>query len=350
MPLPELLLIEKIRALAGRASPKHLQSGNVLGKIRKGIGDDCAVLAASKTHDLLVTTDLCIENVHFRTDWHSPASVGHRCLTRGLSDIAAMGGEPVAAFLSLGLPAHLSQKWVDGFFKGFERLAKQFALTLAGGDIATNPQGVVADIVVLGRTPKGKAVLRSGARPGDLIYVTGVLGRSMQVIAELTDQPRMSRASEFASAHYFPQPRIRVGQWLREHRAATAMTDISDGLSTDMEHICTESGVAAVLHGKSIPRDLSHMRTIAARRKEDALIFNLALHGGEDYELLFTAPRSKRIPAAIAEVPITRIGEIAHLERRAARLRIVQDDGRIEPLHQRGWEHFSSSGIRRNIV
>src|SRR5579859_8488 len=345
MPLPELLLIEKIRALAGRSSPKRLPSDNVLGKIRKGIGDDCAVLAASKTHDLLVTTDLCIENVHFRIDWHPPASVGHRCLTRGLSDIAAMGGEPVAAFLSLGLPAHLSQKWVDGFLKGFEHLARQFALTLAGGDIATNPQGIVADIVVLGRTPKGKAVLRSGARPGDLIYVSGVLGRSTQVIAELSDQYRMSRTSEFASAHYFPQPRIKVGQWLREHRAATAMIDISDGLSTDMEHICAESGVAAVLQREAIPRDLSHMRTIAARREENALIFASALHGGEDYELLFTAPRSQKIPVTIAGVRITRIGEIVRQKPGAAPLTIVHGDGRIEPLHQRGWEHFSSSGM-----
>src|SRR5581483_134467 len=345
MPLPELLLIEKILALAGRASPRRIQSDNVLGKIRKGIGDDCAVLALSKTHDLLVTTDLCIENVHFRADWHPPASAGHRCLTRGLSDIAAMGGEPTAAFLSLGLPAHVSQKWVDGFLKGLVHLAKQFSLTLAGGDIATSPQGVVADIVVLGRTRKGKAILRSGARPGDLIYVTGVLGRSAQVIAELTDQIRMSRTSEFASAHYFPQPRIKIGQWLREHRAATAMIDISDGLSTDMEHICAQSGVAALLQHEAIPRDLSHARTVAARQKENALIFASALHGGEDYELLLTAHVAKKIPPTIAGVPITRIGEIVAQERRSARLRIVHDDGRVEPLYPRGWEHFSSSGM-----
>ena len=343
MPLPELLLIEKIRGFPGRDFVKRRQSGNVLGKVRKGIGDDCAVLAGSQTDDLLVTTDLCIEDVHFRMDWHPPASVGHRCLTRGLSDIAAMGGEPAAAFLSLGLPARLPQEWVDGFFKGFQRLAKRFAVTLAGGDIATNPQGIIADIVVLGRVPKGKAVLRSGARPGDWIYVTGVLGRSIQVIVELSDQHRMSRTSEFASAHYFPQPRIKVGQWLREHGAATAMIDISDGLSTDMEHICAESGVAAILHSEAIPRDLSHMRTVAARREENALIFALALHGGEDYELLFTAPRSQKIPAAIAGVRITRIGEIVRQKRGAAPLTIVYDDGRIEPLHQRGWEHFSPS-------
>ncbi len=166
MPLSELLLIEKIRALARQTSGRRRGTKDALGAIRVGIGDDCAVLAGSETHDLLVTTDLCIQDVHFRLDWHPAESVGHRCLTRGLSDIAAMGGEPTAAFLSLSMPAHLPQKWVDGFFKGFQRLAKRFGVSLAGGDIATSPRGISADIVVLGRVPKGKAILRSGARPG----------------------------------------------------------------------------------------------------------------------------------------------------------------------------------------
>lgn len=348
MPLPELLLIEKIRALAGRASPRRLPSDNVLGKIRKGIGDDCAVLAASKTHDLLVTTDLCIENVHFRVDWHPPASVGHRCLTRGLSDIAAMGGEPVAAFLSLGLPAHLSQKWVDGFFKGFDRLAKRFGVTLAGGDIATSPEGISADIVVLGRVPKGKAILRSTARPGDLIYVTGTLGRSTEALIGLKLGQRCSPSLN--SIHYFPQPRLKAGQWLRQQGAATAMIDISDGLSTDMAHLCTESRVSALLFREALPFDRSRKPAFGERFEEDTRRYVYALHGGEDYELLFTAPRAKKIPAAIAGVPITRIGKIMRQKRGAAPLTIVHDDGRIEPLDQRGWEHFSPSGDGRYIV
>jgi len=342
MPLPELLLIEKIRALAGQASPRRLQSDNVLGKIRKGIGDDCAVLAGSKTHDLLVTTDLCIENVHFRIDWHPPASVGHRCLTRGLSDIAAMGGEPTAAFLSLGLPAHVPQKWVDGFFKGFQRLAKRFGVTLAGGDIATSPQGIIADIVVLGRVPKGKAILRSTARPGDLIYVTGTLGRSTEALVGFKLGQR--RSPSVTSTHYFPQPRLKVGQWLRKQSAATAMIDISDGLSTDMAHICAESGVSAILHREALPFDHSRKSTFEERFEEDTRRYVFAMHGGEDYELLFTG-RSQNAPATIAGVRITRIGEIVRRKRDAAPLTIVHDDGRIEPLHQRGWEHFSSSGM-----
>src|SRR5262249_44604453 len=193
-----------------------------LGAVRRGIGDDCAVLAGSRTHDLLVTTDLSIEGVHFRLDWHPPESVGHRCLARGLSDIAAMGGEPTAAFLSLSLPAHLPQKWVDGFFAGFHRLAPRFPVTLAGGDIPANPPGVAADVVVLGRVPTGKAILRSGARPGDLIYVTGILGRSAAVLAQLKSRGGKPKSpSALYSAHFFPTPRLKVGQWLLRNGRAT---------------------------------------------------------------------------------------------------------------------------------
>src|SRR5579859_1038913 len=220
MPLPELLLIEKILALAGRASPRRIQSDNVLGKIRKGIGDDCAVLALSKTHDLLVTTDLCIENVHFRADWHPPASAGHRCLTRGLSDIAAMGGEPVAVFLSLALPARTPQKWVDGFFEGLLKLANKFHVRLAGGDTTESPDRILADIVVLGSAPQGQAILRSAARPGDRIYVTGALGAA----AAETDflYSRAQGEANHRITDTLPPPRLNIGRILRQRKIATA--------------------------------------------------------------------------------------------------------------------------------
>jgi len=255
----------------------------------------------------------------------------------------------VAAFLSLGLPAHLSQKWVDGFFKGFDRLAKRFGVTLAGGDIATSPEGISADIVVLGRVPKGKAILRSGARPDDLIYVSGVLGGSAEMLANLKRKERRSSSGskisdETVSAHYFPQPRIKIGQWLREHHAATAMIDISDGLSNDLWHICEESGVAAVIEREAIPRARLHRRSAAARlSQEDAQELGFALHGGEDYELLFTVSRSQKMPSRIMGIPITKIGEILSQTKGTASLRILHNDGTIERLHRSGWEHFSNS-------
>ncbi len=372
MPLPELLLIERIRAMAGLASAGR-RAAEALGMLRKGIGDDCAVLAGSKTHDLLVTTDLSVEGVHFRLDWHPPGSVGHRCLARGLSDIAAMGGEPTAAFLSLGLPAHLPQKWVDEFLRGFHRLARRFAVTLAGGDIATSPNGIAADIVVLGRVPKNKAVLRSGARPGDLVYVTGILGRSARALAQLQNpqlQEKGSKAkltSSLTSALFFPEPRLKVGQWLLRNARVTAMIDISDGLSTDMAHIAAESRVRATLLREAIPYDRSPQHTPAVRMKarhtegariepiettrieEDRRNLDFALHGGEDYELLFTAPKKQKIPATIAGVQITRIGEIAPLKSGASPLVIADEDGRAEPLKKRGWEHFSAASMGRQI-
>src|ERR1022692_3335917 len=181
MPLGEKKLIQRVRRLArgGRS-------------VVTGIGDDCAVLRVPPGHEMLVTTDFSIENVHFRRDWHAPELVGRRCLRRGLSDIAAMGGEPLAAFLSLAVAGDVPQKWVDRFLKGLLELAEEFGLPLAGGDTAQSPQGIQADIVVVGSVPKGKAVLRSGAKPGQSIYVTGELGGSAAALARLADSRSFS--------------------------------------------------------------------------------------------------------------------------------------------------------------
>jgi thiamine-monophosphate kinase len=315
LPLPELKLISRIRHRAdGRA-----------GALIAGIGDDCAVLRIPHGHEALVTTDFSLEGVHFRREWHPPESIGHRCLARGLSDIAAMGGAPLAAFLSLALPHDLPQNWVDQFLKGFLRLARKFSVSLAGGDTAESPDGVLADIVVLGSVTAGKAILRSGARPGDQIYVTGALGASAAAL-DLLLKGRKLRPRSFP-AHFFPEPRINVGKILRKNRIATAMIDISDGLSTDLIHICEESHAGAVLWENAIP--LAPL----SRRKVD---LDFALHRGEAYELLFTARPKTRVPAQIAGVHITRIGEITS----GRGIKLVDTDGAISALQARGWQHF----------
>jgi thiamine-monophosphate kinase len=287
-----------------------------------GIGDDCAVLQLPQGHEALITTDFSLENVHFRREWHPAYSVGHRCLARGLSDIAAMGGIPQAAFLSLAVPAELPQSWVDGFVRGLLKLAARFSTTLAGGDTAQSPSGVLADIVVVGSVPKGRAVLRSGARGGDLIYVTGTLGLATAALEKLR-QGETLRPTQYRK-HFYPEPRIAVGEFLRQHKLATAMIDISDGLSTDLGHICEESGVGATVEAERLP--------IAA--KDYGL--KLALHGGDEYELLFTARPSRRIPQQIAGVPITAIGEIT----RGRKMKLASPDGKTEVLAPQGWEHF----------
>lgn len=235
-----------------------------------------------------------------------------------------MGGTPVAAFLSLALPAELPQRWVNRFMKGFLALAKRFSVPLAGGDTAQSDSGVLADIVVIGSVPKGKAILRSGARPGDRIYVTGTLGGSVTALNRLRRGQRL-RPQDFPE-HFFPTPRIAVGQYLREHRLASSMIDLSDGLSTDLSHICEESRVGALVHADSIPTIDNSPESLA-----------YALHGGEDYELLFTIPSRRRMPKKIAGVPVTEIGEIVPSRRSQMWL---ESEGLRVPLKPKGWEHF----------
>ena len=292
-----------------------------------GIGDDCAILQIPAGHETLVTTDFSLEGVHFRRQWHPPEIVGHRCLTRGLSDIAAMGGQPIAAFLSLALPKNLPQTWVDRFLRGFLDLAQAFKVCLAGGDTAASPEGILADIVVVGSAPKGTAIRRSGARPGDRIYVTGELGGSAAAL-ELLSSGRKLRPRGFPQ-HFYPKPRIEVGRWLRQKNLASAMIDISDGLSTDLSHICEESGVGAEILADAIPRSL-------IGKPAHEVDLNFTLHGGDDYELLFTSPRGKRVPTRIAGVPITQIGQV----RRDKHIVLMNNQGVGFELQPQGWQHF----------
>lgn len=326
MPLPEKKLIAELRRASGSSSRKRFRG---TGTILQGIGDDCAVLRLVAGNDCLVTTDFSLEGIHFRRDWHQPESVGHRCLARGLSDIAAMGGQPVAAFLSLALPQNLPQAWVRRFARGLTRLANRYGAKLAGGDTAQSPAGILADIIVLGSVPKGNAVLRSGARPGDRIFVTGKLGGSAAAVTQMQGRPKKNPNPRAHPRHFYPEPRIEVGRILREKSLAAAMIDTSDGLSTDLAHICEESGVGAEIHASLIPR----ARVGKSQRQVD---LDLALHGGEDYELLFTARPGKRIPKQIAGVAITEIGRIV----RGSRIVVEDEKGAVFELRPRGWEHF----------
>jgi thiamine-monophosphate kinase len=311
VPLPERQLIARIRKMGGRKSL---------------IGDDCAVLDPPPGHELLVTTDLCLEGVHFRRDWHPPDSVGHRCLARGLSDIAAMAGEPLACFLSLGLPEDIPQEWVDEFLRGFLRLAKQVRCPLAGGDTGESKSGIIADVMVVGSVARGKAVRRSGAKPGDAIYVTGQLGESAATLYQL--QSGKLKTSK-RDRHFYPEPRIEIARKLRG--VASSMIDLSDGLSTDLGHLCEESGVGAELEAEAIP--VARGATMVQ-----------ALHGGEDYELLFTASEKKRVPREIAGVAVNWIGRTRRDPKKLIYALNRAGSGSqatvLAPLKPKGWEHF----------
>jgi thiamine-monophosphate kinase len=320
LPLAEKALIAGLR--------RQVKQGR---GIVTGIGDDCAVLRVPPDHEAIVTTDFSLEGVHFRRDWHPAESVGHRCLARGLSDIAAMGGLPIAVFVSLALPRDLSQSWVNRFSKGLLKLADAEGVSLAGGDTAQSPAGILADLVVLGSVPKGKAILRSGARAGDRIYVSGELGGSAAALKQLTTSAKHKLNPNHFPQHFSPQPRLALGRTLRERRLASAMIDISDGLSTDLAHICEESGVGAKVLSEAIPR-----ATIGKHSHEVDL--QSALHGGEDYELLFTVPSNHQIPSRFAGVAITEIGFVT----RGKQIFLKNIDGTKIRLKTQGWEHFKS--------
>jgi thiamine-monophosphate kinase len=275
-------LIERIRERAAA-----LQSPQII----TGIGDDCAVFRPRAGEDLVFTTDYLIENVHFRRETHSASDVGHKALARGLSDIAAMGAEPRFSLLSLALAAWVDDAWVDRFYSGFFRLARKWKTPLAGGDLSHSDR-VTCDIVVCGAVPRGQALRRDGARVGDALYVSGRLG---------TPWTRRLR----------PKPRIDVGLAIRGR--ATAAMDLTDGLALDLHRLCSASEVAA---------ELDRIPVVRGSTTEQAL------HGGEDYELLFTLPRRAAAP------PRTyRIGTI--VEGPAGEVRL--QGSRIEP---RGYDHF----------
>ena len=304
-----------------------------------GIGDDCALLKTRPGEELAVTTDFSIEDRHFRLDWHQPELVGHRALARGLSDLAAMGARPVAAFLSLALPRPLTLphwrrgklSWMERFYNGLLTLADAHHVPLAGGDLSEAPLAV-ADIILIGALPRGSAIKRSTAKAGDRICVTGSLGGGVAALNALRQlsamhPQRIPRLNDELAAPLAISPRIKQGTWLRTHKAATAMMDLSDGLSIDLTRLCEESGLCAELDAELLPA-----HPLATREQ--------ALHGGDDYELLFTIPADAKLPRQIAGIPLTVIGRM--LPRRKARptISLLTAEG-AQPLKPQGWEHFA---------
>lgn len=344
----ELAILARLRTRIQAKGPGSNRGGGV----HLGIGDDCALLRVKPDELIAVTTDLSIEGRHFELAWHPAESIGHRVLARGLSDLAAMGARPVASFLSLGLPRGLvgegrksgssktwhREPWIDRFYDGLLALACEFNTPLAGGDLAESPIAL-ADIVLVGAVPVGGALMRSGARAGDSIYVTGALGgaaaglehlRSLAASQNPTGGSKLripNSSARLLAKHLYPQPRVRQGLWLAKRGAATAAIDVSDGLSTDLAHLCDESGVAAEIDVGSLP--ISPGSTISQ-----------AVHGGEDYELLFTARPAARIPRKIAGVPVTCIGRMVKRSPKRPMVTLVTPEGR-EPLEAEGWEHFA---------
>jgi thiamine-monophosphate kinase len=301
---------------------RDLGEGGLIQRIRKqfqdsgvvlGIGDDTAVLDIPEGHSVLFCSDLLAEDSHFIRGPHPPDSVGYKAVAVNVSDIGAMGGVPMHFVISLAAPADLELEWVDSFYSGVARACREFNVTLVGGDTST-AKSIFVDVAMVGCVKKGGAVRRSGAKPGDSIYVSGTLGGSIRGLALLRSGVRNDPAVE---RHLYPQPRHVIGAAVVSK--AHAMIDVSDGLSTDLGHILSESGVSARIYKDRIP---------AAPGASDSEVLN----GGEEYELILTST------ANLDGFALTRIGEIIPS---AGVHRILLVDGASESvLEPKGWQHF----------
>jgi thiamine-monophosphate kinase len=328
--------IKQIRALAEK------RNASASGLVR-GIGDDAAVIKLLAGTDLVISTDLLVQDIDFRIDTTRPDLLGHKALAVSLSDLAAMGSRPRWALLSIGVPEDIwTSSFLDQFYEGFFNLADRYGVRLIGGDLSRTPEKIVIDSIVLGECQINRELFRTGAKPGDQIYVTGFLGDAAAGLRLIERSVKLH--GERGSGHTVdnlllrqlqPEPRVGWGLLLGEKRLATAMIDISDGLSSDLHHICDESGVGATIEASRLPID-EVVSELCGRRALDPLM--LALHGGEDYELLFTVSPDKvsQLPSRVDGVAITRIGEI-----RAALEGVrISEGSRVWKLPAGGWEHF----------
>ena len=281
-----------------------------------GIGDDCAIYRPrGSADDLLFTADMFVEGVHFLRETHKPAEAGRKALVRSLSDIAAMGGAPRLCLVSLCIPGWANAKWVDGFFDGILALASTTGTVLAGGDLShceklAHSEKLTCDVTVCGALPRGTALRRDGARPGQEIYVSGALGGSALGLETQKGKAR--------KRHLAPEPRLALGEFLRNKLRATAAIDISDGLSLDLRRVCLASGVSA---------------EISAPPRFPGASLEQSLHGGEEYELLFTVRGGTKVPAEFEKLALTRIGRIVQGSTGEVRL-----EGKV--LAPLGYDHF----------
>jgi thiamine-monophosphate kinase len=307
------------------------------GVLRLGIGHDAALIHPER-RDWAVTCDQFVEGVHFLVDKHPPESVGYKSLVRATSDVVAMAAQPRLFLLSLALPAERTGAWLNRMLSGMARASRLLDLRLAGGDTTRSPgkNGRIGlNLMVLGETARGVRMGRAGAKPGDEIYVTGALGRA-QLGLELLSRGRTDQQKyrKLLAPHYYPTLPLDFALWLGRNRLASAMMDISDGLSTDLARLCKSSAVGARIYVDQTPAVVvpGSLRS----RAFDPL--TLALHGGEDYGLLFTVPRRKasRIPRVFSRTRISRIGEVV----RGSGVSIVTADGDSSPLTPGGWDPF----------
>ncbi len=307
--------------------------------VLRGVGDDCAVLEAGADRVWLVTVDQQIEGVHFLADRATAEDVGHKSLAVSLSDVAAMGGVPRHAFLTISLPLREEDGFARGFREGFGALARRFGVNLLGGDVARARSGVAVTVTVLGEAARDRVLYRDGARPGDRVYVTGTLGGAAAGLERLRSRGRPASPGPLEQAQLRPEPRVEEGSFLGDCGLATACIDVSDGLALDLTRLCGASGAGVRIEENRVPLSselLAHCGQDASRALAHALV------GGEDYELCFTVPAAsseqlEREFRSRFSTSLTHVGEILPREEGFLRLR---PDGTTVPLAG-GFDHFA---------
>ena len=320
-------------ALLGKIwnSSRSSRSRGAGRSVSLGIGDDAALFRPKPGHEVILTCDWFLEGTHFLPKKHPPDAVGWKCLARAVSDIAAMGGAPRCFLLGLALPETRTGRWLDRFLGGLGRASSQLQCALAGGD-TTRRDEILINITAVGEVPAGRALLRSGARAGDLLYVSGRLGEAelgLQIVRR--SEGAASQQDPLTRKHLYPQPRLALGQWLAKKGLASAMMDLSDGLSSDLLRLCAASAVGARLEKLKIPQ----VRTALQHGHHPV---HLALHGGDDYELLFTVPpqKTKLLPKSFQGVGLAAIGKIT----RERDVVLLEENGRESQFTPAGWDPF----------
>jgi thiamine-monophosphate kinase len=333
----EVQLVDRVaRALGSKFAIGRVPEDRA--PLQFGIGDDAAVFRIPAGHQCVVSCDAFVEGIHFRLDTQPPDSVGYKCLARATSDLAAMGATPRYFLLTLAIPGARTGRWLDAFLAGMARASKQLRIRAIGGD-TTQSDRISISVTVIGEVRSGYAVSRSGARPGDLIYVSGTLGRA-QLGLELTlaGLARKAAVRDAVEPHLHPQARVKLGRWLAQHKIPSAMIDLSDGLSTDLARVCAASGAGAKLDAERIPQVSVGPAAARLIRTKRFNSLAAAMHGGDDYELLFTLPprKEKLLRNAPGFSQLRRIGEVT----RAKEIVLREADGRIKRLAPLGWDSF----------
>jgi thiamine-monophosphate kinase len=303
--------------------------------VRRGIGDDAAVLTLPTGHSLLTSTDMLIEGVHFQHAWTPAEDLGHKVVAVNLSDIAAMGGVPRYLFLGLACPGTTAVDQIEAFLKGVLDEAAAHQVCLVGGDTCQSSHGWLISVTIEGTVAEGREVSRSGARANDLIMVSGTLGDSALALQLL--QKGQSPPADLRHRHNRPSPRVALGRRLAEQGLVTAMIDISDGLAGDLQHILKASRVDGLIETSQLPLSGVFRASLA----QDPALLELALFGGEDYELLFTVPE-EHVAAVMAQgdalaLPVTCIGTA---QPGAGQLLLRDETGELQSVSGRGYDHF----------